>query len=190
MSTLQKLQGELLILPRRIYRGWPWLKVRPGHGGASHTGVSHMGETSWTRPLRSEVTLSREGSGEKGPRASEAGGAENGRVFCDFPLLATATAPSRASGPALRPTPGSPRLSPQPEALGQRWGAPGRQGPCTLTPGFAPTARPGRRSASEATCTAVCPAPASGPGLGQLCDKQQAVLCHQAQTEVFPASPS
>lgn len=60
-----------------------------------------MGETSWTRPLRSEVALSREGSGEKGPRASEAGGAENGRVFCDFPLLATAAAPS----PGLRPRP-------------------------------------------------------------------------------------
>lgn len=158
-----------------------------------------MGETSWTRPLRSEVALSREGSGEKGPRASEAGGAENGRVFCDFPLLAMGRRtfpglrpcpPAPPSGPALRPTPGSPRLSPKPEALEQRWGAPGRQGPCALTPGFAPTARPGRRSASEATCTAVCPAPASGPGLGQLCDKQQAVLCHQAQTEVFPASPS
>lgn len=91
-----------------------------------------MGETSWTRPLRSEVALSREGSGEKGPRASEAGGAENGRVFCDFPLLATASAPSRASGPAprpaLRPTPGSPRLSALPKARGS--GATvGRPGP-------------------------------------------------------------
>lgn len=107
MSTLQKSQGELLILPRRIHRSWPWLKVRPGHGGASHTGVSHMGETSWTRPLRSEVALSREGSREKGPPVSEAGGAENGRVFCDFPPRH-----GRRTFPGLRPRPPAPPSSP------------------------------------------------------------------------------
>lgn len=178
------------MLPRRSHRGWPWLKVRPGHGGLptqGSRGRRGVWETTWTRPLKSETALSREGSREKGPCASQAGGAENRWVFCNSHHC-SCTFP--ASGPPSRAHQVLPSSPQKPKALGQRWGALGGQGPCALTLGFAPPARLGWCLASEATCAAASPVPASGPGLGQLCDNNElSFVTRPRQKCVLPPLP-